>query len=152
VAETIQVLNHGDTKLDFHFYQYSDFDLGAGFQDDVVIDPSRLFVDQTPTGNHGSMLNETVLTPKPNRAEANTYAVTLGKLNDGAATNLSNNLSVAGTDGTWAFQWDKVLAAGNGTLVISKDKNLAPVPEPMSLALLGGVLVIVARKLRKTMA
>lgn len=150
IAETIAIHNNGSTALDLHFFQYSDFDLNRTNLNDVVrIDPSLRFVTQTPVGGAGPVMSESVVTPQPSHAEANVFANTRNSLNDQAPTTLSGVLGAGPADVTWAFQWDKVIGAG-GTFIISKDKNLAPVPEPATLALLGGVMVLLARKLRKT--
>jgi hypothetical protein len=151
VAETITIFNHGRASLNVHFFQYSDFDLAANVVDTVRIDPSKTLVDQAPASGNGPMLSETVLTPRPSHAEANYYANTLGELNDGSPTTLNDVLTAGPGDVTWAFEWDKTIASG-GSLIISKDKNLAPVPEPAPLAFLGGILVFLARKFRTYIA
>jgi hypothetical protein len=148
ISEVIAVKNATNAPIDFHFFQYSDFDLNRlNLADTVKIDPSLKFVDQEPMG-HGPVLSETVITPAPSHAEANYYANTLSKLEDGSKTTLDDVLTAGPGDVTWAFQWDKTLAARNGSLIISKDKSLRPVPEPAPLAMLGGILVVLARKLR----
>jgi len=147
VAEVIHITNTGSSPLDFHFFQYSDFDIGYDRIDQVTIDPTRQVVDQAPVIGGPGILTETVLTPRPNRAEANYYANTLASLMDGSPTNLNNVLTAGPGDVTWAFQWDKVIAP-HGSFLISKDKNAQPVPEPATIALLGGVLVLLARRFR----
>jgi hypothetical protein len=153
IDESIGIHNHSGASLDFHFFQYSDFDLNRTNLADVVrIDPSLRFVNQVPSpSSTGPILSETVLTGSnsPTRAEANYYANTRNSLNDGGPTTLNDILDAGPGDVTWAFQWDKVIAAG-GSFIISKDKSLAPVPEPATLALLGGVMVLLARRLRKS--
>jgi hypothetical protein len=150
VGETISIQNIGRTNLDLHFFQYSDFDLSPTLVDNVSIDPTHHIAHQTPTGG-GIALSETVVTPPASRAEANYFATTLNELNDGSPTNLNNVLTAGAGDVTWAFQWDKSIAPG-GSFIISKDKNLQPVPEPAAIAMLGGVLLAVASKLRKRTA
>ncbi len=148
IAETITIHNTGTTSLDFHFFQYSDFDLNQVNRADVVtINPTLRFVDQVPFGMTGPMLTETIVTPRPSHAEANFFANTLNALNSGNPLTLNDNLIAGPGDVTWAFQWDKTIGAG-GSFIISKDKNVAPVPEPAPLALLGGTLILLARKLR----
>jgi len=148
LGEIITITNTTDRSLDFHFFQYSDFDLASNRVDFVRIDPTLRIVDQAPFGLPGGpMLTETVVTPKPSHAEANYYANTLGSLNSGVPYTLNDVLAAGPGDVTWAFEWDKTIG-GLGTFLISKDKNVAPVPEPAPLALLGGVLVFLARKLR----
>lgn len=150
VAETININNNGRSPLDFHFFQYSDFDLNrTDLVDAVQINPGLQSVRQYPVpATTGPVLSETVLTPRPSHAEANYYANTLSSLNDGSPTTLNDVLNAGPGDVTWAFQWDVTLGAG-GSFQISKDKNLAPVPEPATLALLGGVMVLLARRFRK---
>lgn len=152
VAETIRIHNHFATPLDLHFFQYSDFDLNQVNRVDTVrIDPSRRFVNQNPwPSSTGPILSETVMTGSatPSHVEAASYPSTRNKLNDGAANNLNDVYAAGPGDVTWAFQWDTLIAA-RGSFLISKDKTLAPVPEPATLALLGGVLVMLARRLRR---
>lgn len=148
VAETIRISNVGGTRLDLHFFQYSDFDLSPG-GDRVQLSANH--ADQTPAG-FGMMISETVITPQASHGEANIFSNTLDKLNDGSATTLNDVLTAGPGDATWAFQWDRSIAAG-GSFIISKDKNIAPtVPEPTAIALLGGVLLLIARKLRTHVA
>ena len=157
MSETIKIQNHSTAALPLHFFQYSDFDLNRlNLQDQVTIDPDLQKVNQVPVGagTLGPMLSETVLSPAPSHAEANYYASTLGKLDDGNPTTLDDVLSAGPGDVTWAFEWDKTIAAG-GTLLISKDKNLAPVPavpEPATILGLGTILLLVGRKLSRRQA
>lgn len=150
VAETIKITNVSRGALDLHFFQYSDFDLGAGNVDRVAISSGH--ANQIPAAPPGLMLTETVVTPSPSHAEANTFSNTLNSLNDGSPTTLNDVLTAGPGDVTWAFEWDRTVAAG-GSFIISKDKNVAPtVPEPTAIGLLGGVLLLIARKLRTHVA
>jgi len=155
IAETISINNKGTSAINFHFFQYSDFDLNlADRTDKVVIDPTLRLVNQVPVGGAalGPILSETVLTPKPSHAEAGIYGSTLAKLNAGGPVTLNDTLTAGPGDATWAFQWDKIIAAG-GSFIISKDKNLAPnVPEPTTILGLGTILLLVGRKLTKKLA
>jgi hypothetical protein len=148
VGETIAITNYSGQALPFKFFQYSDFDLSAA--DTVVIDPSLRFVDQYPDST-GLMVGETTDTPKPSHAEANNFSNTLTKLNTGVA-HLDDILTAGPGNVTWAFEWDKTLTASgmNSALIISKDKNLAPVPtvpEPAAILGFGTILLLVGRKL-----
>jgi len=147
VDEIIQIFNNARTSLDFHFFQYADFDLARNLIDYVKIDPSLHMVNQVPLGSGGFVVSETTENPSADRAEANYFANTRGKLNDGVATNLDNVLTAGPGDVTWAFQWDRIITAGD-SFQISKDMQARPVPEPASLALVGGILVFLARKFR----
>ena len=169
ISEQITIKNTSNSALDFHFYQYSDFDLGGTPGDDYAtinafhnrvtqIDPDPL-----------SPLNfeETVDTPKPDKWEINTVGSggdktpvpgdTLYRLEDSLISLLSNSASPVAGDVSWAFEWDRLISAG-GTLTISKVKSLqvttfherTNMPEPGTLALLGmgffGVAVLRRRR------
>ena len=124
--------------MDFHFFQYADFDItgdGPGNQS-VFTNPNTV-----RQSNGGSFLTETVVTPVPNHREVAFFPTTLNSLNDAAPTTLSDTplgTLVGPGDVTWAYEWDFVLAAGD-TFLISKDKNLGvqPVPEPGVAAFMG---------------
>lgn len=151
IGEQIRIVNHGTSAIDMHFFQYSDFDLNrTNLADNVTIDPSLRFVTQSPVTN-GVALTETTLNQRPTHAEANSFANTLNALNDTSPTTLNDHLTAGPGDATWAFQWDRSIAAG-GSMLISKDKIAAPVPEPAAVGLLGGVLLFLGSKLRKRLA
>jgi hypothetical protein len=134
LIETVRVHSLQRTgNLDFHFFQYSDFDLNEGTFDSSVEVLNANTVRQTD----GLTIAETVASPAPSRYEVNYYDITLTALNDGVATDLNQNAGpLFDDDLTWAFQWDFNLAPG-GSFIISKDKHLDHVvPEPSSVALL----------------
>lgn len=135
LAEQIRITNTDNKPLDFRFYQYVDFDLAIGL-DDQQSDKVVFVTPNTVRHSNGSILvAETVVVPTPNRHEAALYSDTLDALNDGVVTTL-NNVGAAGPgDVTWAFQWN-VRLASQDSLLISKDKLLT-VPEPSSALLLG---------------
>jgi hypothetical protein len=154
MGEQIAIVSHSDTPLDFHFFQYSDFDINGTAAGDSAVFTNANSVRQF----EGALrLTETVVTPVPNHREINFFPATLNKLNDGVATTL-NDLPPIGTvfgvgDLTWAYQWDFSLAP-RGTFQISKDKNLSAgrnVPEPATLALVMcsvGLLLAAGRRTR----
>ncbi|MEX0936768.1 MAG: PEP-CTERM sorting domain-containing protein [Pirellulales bacterium] len=134
MAEQISINNTGDSDLDFHFFQYSDFDLEGDSASDQVVFTNANAVQQFKSNLR---LTETVITPLPSHREADFHPTTLNSLNDGAATTLSDTplgVIVGPGDVTWAYQWDFVLTPGN-TFQISKDKNLSAIPEPSTFAL-----------------
>jgi len=135
IGEQIAITNTGESRIsDINFFQYVDLDLNGDSTDDQATYLNANTVEQIDTGG-GVAVNETVFTPNPDRFEAALWPVTLTKLNDGSPTDLSNQGFASG-DVTWANQWIFNLAAG-GRKLISKDKQISPIPEPASMALLG---------------
>jgi hypothetical protein len=138
MGEQIAVTNNTGSPLDFHFFQYSDFEiLGTAGNDTAVF----LNANTVQQSEGVFSLNETVASPAASHREINFYDVTLDKLEDGVASTL-NDLPAIGVplgpgDMTWAFQWDRIIpASGLGrTFIISKDKRLSVVPEPTTVAI-----------------
>jgi hypothetical protein len=149
ITEQIRIINTGPSSLDFHFFQYTDFDLSNTPDDDTVIHVNANTVAQADSF---VTVSETVVTPPPSHFELAFVFATRDKLNDPVATTLSDlpaglPASLGPGNVTWAFQWDATIAPpgfpGNSFL-ISKDKNLffakdgrQIVPEPSTLILLG---------------
>jgi hypothetical protein len=149
MGEQISINNTGVSSLDFHFFQYADFDIGPA--DSAVFTNANSVRQFSP----GIELTETVVTPVPTHREIAPFPVTLNKLNDGVPTVLSDTPPigvVAGPgDMTWAYEWDFQLAPG-ATFQISKDKNLhagPPVPEPATASLLMLAAGVILARLRK---
>jgi PEP-CTERM motif len=149
IGETIRIQNMTGSALNFHFYQYSDFNL-SGTPNGDSIDLSKngqgMFNDAYQT--KGALaLTETVASPGANHGEAALAGVTLAELNNGVNPVTLSDVAFAGPGNvTWAFEWDLNIAGG-GTAIISKDKYLQVtfVPEPatvglISLGLLAGAL------------
>lgn len=133
VAEQIKVTNTGQEVLDFHFFQYNDYDLGGTAVDNSVVINGGNTATQT---DESATVGEVVVTPAPTHFAVDTYANQLGLLTDESATTLSDFAgALTNGDLTWAFQWDFSLGL-NQSYIISKDKNLAVVPVP-GAALLG---------------
>ena len=149
IAETIGIFNTSGAALDFHFFQYSDFDLFGTAGNDIA---SHDNVNKISQSDPQGTLSETVAVPDPSHWQIAFFAAIRNSLTDGNPTTLSDAASPFGPgDITWAWQWDRVIAQG-GAFIISKDKHLSgKIPEPISLILLGSGLagVGLVRRFRK---
>ena len=138
MTESITAVNNTGGSMDFHFYQYSDFNLlGSGANDIVQLfgTPGALnFVQQTAGG---SGIGEAIVAPSANHGEAAFVGQTLAKLNGAGLLTLNDNTYAGPGDVTWALQWDQTIAVG-GMFDLSKDKSLfiQVIPEPSTMALI----------------
>ncbi|HNQ72051.1 MAG TPA: PEP-CTERM sorting domain-containing protein [Verrucomicrobiota bacterium] len=136
IQETISVQNVSDSPLNFHFFQYSDFNLSGTSGDDTVVFLGSDSVKQTEL-SFG--IQEGIISPSSSHLEAGFAGTggTLDKLLSIPGYNLNDNGGPLTGDVTWSFQWDHVLQAGE-SLEILKDKTLiSPViPEPTTAALI----------------
>ena len=152
MGEQISITNLTGGPLNFHFFQYADFDLNGTALGDAAVFTNPNTVRQFEPGTE---LTETVVTPVPAHREIALFPVTLNKLNDGVPSTLSDVPPFGAVFGpgnvTWAYQWDFLLQPGD-TFQISKDKNLHapdPIPEPgtgVLLSLAAGLLLARCRK------
>ena len=144
LGESISIVNTSATEtLEFHFFQYCNFDLGGTATDaSVEITGGNTALQK----DLGCYISESVETPKASHFEAAYYSSIVDSLNDGLPTTL-NDIAGPVTNGdlTWAFQWDFPLAPGD-TFIISKDKLIVPEPAMMSLLVLGGIGVLLRRR------
>jgi hypothetical protein len=145
LSETINIMNLSTSPLNFHFFQYSDFDLNGTPNNQTVLLKNANTIDQFDGTAH---LSETVATPPANEWEVGLYDSTLHSLNSGAYK-LNNAGGPVTGDATWAFEWDQTIGVGQG-LIISKDKKLSSVvPEPATILGFGVILLLVGRKFQK---
>jgi len=136
--ETITVVNNSLSPLDFHLFQYSDFDLGGTPNGQSVQyflnDVTGQYYKVTQTALNGASVTETITSASPpiGHFEANYFDSTFNSLTDTNTTILNDSISAGLGDVTFAYQWDVLLAPG-ASFQISK---LIAVPEPSALALL----------------
>jgi hypothetical protein len=152
MGESIRITNLSGQPLDYHFFQYSDFDLGGTPGGQTITlgkDLNNMFNEALQTGPAGTLdETTTVATPGANHGEAAFYPSTLNRLNGGVPVTLNDVAGPLGPgDVTWAFEWDLLIPAG-GDVLISKDK-LINVPGPGAASLLGLGLVGLTRRRRR---
>src|SRR3954453_18485152 len=88
IQETIRIHNISGAPLDFHFFQYSDFDLAGPGNDSITLGspPSGGGFNSANQTDGFSTLTEstTVDAPSANHGEAHLFNVSFNKLNDGS--------------------------------------------------------------------
>jgi len=151
----VNVINYQASSLDFHLFQYSDFDLGgtAGSQTVNFLKALGKFNRAAQTSGSSWMTNTFVGTALPNPiplVEANYFNATIAGLSDLNQTAFNSSSTNAGPgDVTYAIQYDLLLNAGE-SFALSETFSMA-VPEPTSTALIiiGGAWLAFTRKYRK---
>ena len=148
LSETVTVINGGASSLDFHFFEYSDFNLEntAGGQSIQFVTNSvnGQYYKAIQTSGDGASVTETITSASPpiGGYEAALYNQTLSSLLDGNPTTLDGVTNAGPGDVTFAYEWDVNLAPG-ASFQISKLLALA-VPEPSSMALISSGLLVLA--------
>ena len=140
LSETITVNNHSGSSLDFHFFQYSDFDLyglGGGqsvqFSTNSVTGQYYKALQTDGTRTVTELVNSAA--PAISHFEAQFANVTLTSLLDGGPTTLSDATSAGVGNVTFAYQWDVTLA-DTGSFQLSKLLTVVPEPSTFSLIIL----------------
>ncbi|MBI5388397.1 MAG: VPDSG-CTERM sorting domain-containing protein [Verrucomicrobia bacterium] len=157
ISEQISIKNTGSSMLNFHFFQYSDFDLNRTPNDDTAyFDTDRSVVQLNTTD--GLQLSETSVSRTPDHRQIAINPALFNSLNDTSPTTLTDTptggATVGPTNVSWAFQWDFNIAAGS-TVGFSKDKTLTHTAVPDSgatVALLGAALTglaLLGRRFRR---
>lgn len=144
IAEVIRVTNLSGTALDFHLFEYDDFDLGTAFNDDLA----ELVNSSTIRQYDASVQAMVGTVPLPDAWEIAASGPIFNRLNDNMPSNLNNTGSPFGPgDATFAFQWNRVIAPGSA-FVMSKNKLITP--EPGTFVAIGaGLALLFARRRRK---
>lgn len=157
ISEDIRIKNLSNAPLDFHFYQYTDFDvLGTAAGDTInLVNPGFNTARQSEgIGN----ISDEVVTPAPDHFEVGEAAAILAKLNNLSVDLLNDSTGpLVPNDAAWAYQWDRSLAAaGNpgNTLQISLKKTVSftenpPIPEPTTAGLMGLMGLALLRRSRR---
>lgn len=133
--ENTTIKNTGSKQLDFHFFNYTDFDLTEnGKQDTTIIGSGMATVSDNIT------LAKEVVSPASNSYQVSPIFNILDSLADSSPTTLTNFSGPVTGDTAHAFEWDLALDPGK-SFSINDYKSIAPVeavPEPpMTLALIG---------------
>ena len=149
LAQTLTINNLSATDQVFHFYQYSDFDLGgvSGGQNLQFTDNgSGKYYQVVQTGSTGITLTGLVtgvsggssaqLEVQAGLFDGNKFG--LGSVNP---VTLDNTLTAGPGNAVYAYEWDATLAPGN-SITISEIQ--AVVPEPSSVALVASGMLALA--------
>ncbi len=138
LAEKVRIINTGNSDLDFHLFQYANFDVNATANNDAVMisgSPGNTARQTDPM----LQVSETVATFEPSHWQAGVAADLLGELTDVGTTVLNDDRGpYLNQDAAWAFQWDVTIPHG-GAVLVEKSKSLRPgphIPEPSAFALL----------------
>jgi hypothetical protein len=128
--EEIAIKNTSNTALDFHLFNYTDFDLtDDGSQDTTAINNRRASQSDRFT------FTTDVVKPIATSYQVGSFGELLTALTDDAPTNLNNFSEAIATDNSYAFQWDFQLNPET-SYTINNYKTIAPVsavPEPITL-------------------
>jgi hypothetical protein len=140
ISEQVTVTNISNKTLDFHFFQYTNYDLNGISADDEAAHLNDNNISQWKTGwdvNNTAVPFTEVVTTTPNHWAIDYSPTVVGMLNDSTPTVLGDgDNGLAKGDMSFAFQWDRTIAKGR-SVQFSADRNIALVPEPASLLLLG---------------
>ena len=136
LTESIYVVNLSGAPLTLNFYEYSDFNLLQSGNNSVQIFGSPGAYSNVQQTSGSTAIQEAIVSPFANYAEAANAGQTLNELNTQSGLVLNDTTSAGPGNVTWAFQWLDLNIAPGGELDIFKDKSLSiqMVPEPSTFA------------------
>jgi hypothetical protein len=153
LAETFTINNLSATAQVFHFYQYSDFDLGgvsggqslqfssngSGQQYQVVQTGSGTILTGLVTAVTGGSFGQS-------EVQAGLFDGNQFGLGSGNPVTLNNTLTAGPGNVDYAYEWDATLAPGS-SITISEIQTV--VPEPSSVALVASGMLALALLYRR---
>jgi len=141
LAEVTTLVNRGTTALTFSLYEYDFFRPGG-----VIGGTGTLLNSSTiRLANAGGSITVGA-TNIPDRWEIGPSATVVTDLLSGTLSN-ANSPFTSATDISFGFQWNVVVAPGQ-TWQMSKNKLIAPVPEPATLVTVGSLALLAIRRRR----
>lgn len=145
LSEQIRITNLSGGALDFHFFQYADFDLnGTSAGDTVELGKNLQGFYNEAFQFEGATIADTVFTPGANLGQVGSFPDLLNAMNDSLPTTLNGDAGPLNNgDVTWALQWNRLIAAGS-SLIIGIDKTLYAVPEPTAGSIAGLSMLLLA--------
>ena len=145
-GEQISITNTSTTSLNFHFFQYTDFNLGGAGDatDDQVIILLPL-VDTIVYQWDPDWEADTALVVEPDYYMAGDPATILALFSDSSPTTLSGPATAGPGDVAWALQWDFTLKGGR-TYLIGAEKLITPEPATLGLMALGGLALLLRQR------
>ncbi len=154
LAQTLTINNLSGSAQTYHFYQYSDFDLGgvSGSQNvQFSSNGSGQQYQVVQTGLTGTTLTGLITgvtggSSAQSEVQAALFDGTRFGLGSGISVTLNNTLSAGPGNVDYAYEWDATLAAGS-SIIISETE--AVVPEPSSVALVASGMLALALLYRR---
>jgi len=127
ISEQLRITN--SQGKDLTVFQYCDFDLGGSIPDLGTV---LLNANTMKQWDETWKVEEVVTSGAANGYEIGIYPTLLNKLDDADYVLAGGATSMGPGDLSWAWEWDAGTAS---SYIISKDKHLSAVPEPMSMML-----------------